>query len=147
VDAVVMNEVRVLSLVLAAGPEPDLPTCLIDAVDATDDVGAARDLVLDLSLLDVDQVKMPPAVAFRGVDDLPRLLQPVDEVETDVLGVRGPDEGLGLLVEEVPRLGGVRIDLDDAEALVPTVGFRIGERVAVGLPAEARRAEVDPLHL
>ena len=49
VDAVVVDEVGVLARVLAAGPEPDLPLLLVDAVDAADDVLALGDLVLDLA--------------------------------------------------------------------------------------------------
>src|SRR5262249_45104697 len=46
VDAVVVDEVRVLVGVLAAGPEPDLPLILVDAVHAADDVVPFGDLVL-----------------------------------------------------------------------------------------------------
>ena len=70
VDAVVVDEIRVLPGILAAGAEPDLPLLLVDAVDAAHDVFALRDLVLDLALLRVDQVEVPPAVALGGVDDL-----------------------------------------------------------------------------
>ena len=37
VDAVVVDEVRVLVRIRAAGAEPDLPLLLVDAVDAADD--------------------------------------------------------------------------------------------------------------
>ena len=49
VDAVVVDEVRILVRVLAAGAEPDLPLLLVDPVDAADDVFALGDLVLDLA--------------------------------------------------------------------------------------------------
>ena len=78
IDAVVMDEVRILVGVLAAGAEPDLPLLLVDAVDAADDVRALGDLVLDLAGLGVDQVEVPPAVALGDVDDLVGPVEPGD---------------------------------------------------------------------
>ena len=43
VDAVVVDEIRVLVRLLAAGAEPDLALLLVDAVDAADDVLARGD--------------------------------------------------------------------------------------------------------
>ncbi len=57
VDAVVVDEVRILVGILAAGVEPDLPLLLVDAVDAADDVLAVGDLVLDAALFGVDQYR------------------------------------------------------------------------------------------
>ena len=44
------------------------------------------------------------------------IFEPIDVIDVHVLGVGGPDEGLGLLVDEIAGLAGVRIDRDDAEA-------------------------------
>ena len=70
IDAVVMNEIGILARHFAAGAEPDLPVVGIDAVDPAHDIFALGDLVLDRTGAGVDQVKVPPAVALRNVEDL-----------------------------------------------------------------------------
>ncbi len=40
---------------------------------------------------------------------------------------------------------GLRVDLDEAEPLMPAVHLRVSEVSAVGPPADPRRAEVDPI--
>ena len=79
VDAVVMDEVRVLVRVLAAGAEPDLAasSSSIRSMPRTT-YSPLGDRVLDLAGLRVDQVEVPPAVALGDVDDLVGLVEPVD---------------------------------------------------------------------
>ena len=138
-----MDEVRVLPGILASGAEPDLPLLLVDEVNAADDVVSARDLVLDLPLLRIDEVEVPPAVALGGVEDLAGLVEPVHGLQVHVLGVCGPDERAGLLVDQVPGLAGVRVDLDHAEPLVAPVDLLVGEMAAVLVPVQSRLVVVD----
>src|SRR5262249_25098831 len=98
VDAVVVDQVRVLVRVHAAGAKPDLPLLLVNAVDAADDPFAFGDLVLDDAGFGIDQVKLTPTVALGGVDDFLGFLQPVHGLQVHVFRVGGPDERLGLLV-------------------------------------------------
>src|SRR5436305_1703945 len=97
-----MDEVGILTGILAPGAEPDLPLLLVDQVDSPDDVLPPCHLVLDLALLRIDQVEMPPAAALRGVEDLAGPVEPVDRPQAHILGVGGPDERAGLLIDEVP---------------------------------------------
>jgi hypothetical protein len=147
VDAVVVDEVRVLAGVLAARPEPDLALRLVDAIDPADDPVALGDRVLHPALLGVDQVEVPPAVLLGDVNDLVGLLEPGDEVDAEVLRVRGPDERVALLVDQVAARAGVGVHLDDAEPLVAAVDLGVRERVAVAAPADAGGAEVDLIDL
>jgi len=57
VDAVKVNQIRVLVRVHATGVEPNLSLLLVDAVNATHDVIAFRDLVFDFAFLHIDQVR------------------------------------------------------------------------------------------
>src|SRR5205823_11813061 len=54
VDAVIMDQVRILIRILAAGTEPDLPACFVDAVDTAHDILAPGNLVLDLAERGID---------------------------------------------------------------------------------------------
>ena len=64
--------------------------------------------------------------------------------QVQVLRVGGPDEGFGLLVDEIARLAGVGIDLDDAEPLMAAIDLLIGEVLLVLHPSQTRRS---PLQL
>jgi len=142
-----VDEVGILAGVLAAGAEPDLPFVLVDTVDGTDHEFAPGNLVLDLSLWDVNEVEMTPAVALRRVDKFVGLLQPGQAGHRPVhaLRVGRPDERLRLFVDEVADTGGVGIDLDQAVALVTTVVLLVGKGMAVLPPAQARTAQVGTL--
>ena len=65
VDAVVVNEVRVLLRVHAARAEVDLAVGDIDAVHAAHHPLALRDLVLHAARLAIVQVEVVPAIALR----------------------------------------------------------------------------------
>src|SRR5262249_32061685 len=147
VDAIGVDEIRVLARILAAGAEPDLPLRLVDEVDAPDDIGPLGDLVLDRARPRIDQVEMPPAVALRGVEDFARLIQPVDGVQPHRLPVSGPDERRARLVDDVAILAGMRIDADHSVALVPAVDLLIAEVAAVLAPVQPWGAEIDPIHV
>ena len=77
-DTIVVDKVGILIRILAAGVKPDLTRAFIDPIDSAYHIRSVRDRVLDRAGLGVDQVEMPPAVALGDVDDLARLLQPVD---------------------------------------------------------------------
>src|SRR5581483_3610299 len=110
----------------------------VDPVDAANHILAAGDLVLEFALPGVDQVEVAPAVALRSIDDFLRLVKPVDQVETEVLDVSGPDKGLRLLVDQAACLAVMAIDRDDAETLMAAIHLFIGEGVIVALPVELR---------
>ena len=147
VDAVVMDEVGILIRVLTAGAEPDLTLRLVDRGRCPGRRTAPGDRVLDRAGLRVDQVEVPPAVALRGVDQLGRIVEPGHGAQADGLAVRGPDEGVALLVDDVARPAGLRIDPDHPVSLVPAVDLLVGEMPAVLVPAKPRLVEVDPVDL
>src|ERR1041385_4711103 len=64
VHAIEMDEVRILVGISPAGTEPNLAIFFVDAIDGADDKLAFGDLVRDFSSGDVNEVKMPPAIAF-----------------------------------------------------------------------------------
>jgi hypothetical protein len=152
IDAVVMDEIRVLPFVLAARPEPDLAVILVDPVDPADDPVAFGDRILDAALRAIDQVQVPPAVHLGDVDDLVRLGQVVDRRilrrwREDVLDVSGPDEGFGLLVDDRAVVAGDRVDFDQSEPLMSAVDLLVSEVPAVFLPPQPRRRVAVPLEV
>ena len=56
VDAVVVDQVRVLVRVSAARAKPYLPLFFVDSVDSPDNVSAFGDLALELAALGIDEV-------------------------------------------------------------------------------------------
>ena len=70
VDAVVVDEVRVLAGVHPAPAEPDLPLLIVDARDAADHPLAPGDLVLHRARHAVEEIEVVPAVPLRHPDDL-----------------------------------------------------------------------------
>ena len=70
IDAVEMEEVRILVRGSCRWRGTRSAACLVDAIDAADHPLALGDLVLDLPPFGVDQVQMPPAVALGGPEDL-----------------------------------------------------------------------------
>ena len=101
IHAAIMNQIRVLIRINAARAKPHHPVRLVDAVDAAHDPFAAGDGILQFARVRIDQIQVPPAVAFGGVDDFIGLLQPVHQGKVQVLGVGGPDECAGSFVDEV----------------------------------------------
>ncbi len=69
VDAVVVDEVRVLARIHAARAEPDLALLLVDAHDVPDHPVALGDLVLHRAGRAIVQIEVVPAVALRHPDD------------------------------------------------------------------------------
>src|SRR5262245_40879247 len=136
IDAVVMDQVGVLVRVLAAGLEPDLPFVLVDTLDATNDVLARSDQVLDLALPGIDQVQVPPAIALGGIEDLLAIPQPAHRWQVHAVRVSRPDKCLGLLVDDIADLAGLCINLDQSETLMAAVRLLVGECVAVAVPAQ-----------
>src|SRR5262249_32260833 len=147
VDAIGVDEIRVLAGILAAGAEPDLPLRLVDEVDASNDIGPLGDLVLDRTGLRIEQVEMPPAVALRGVEDLTRFIEPVDGTQPHGLPMGGPDERRTRLVDEIANLAGVGVDADHAVAPMPAVDLLIAEVAPVLVPVQSWDVVVDPIHL
>ena len=86
---------------------------------------------------------MAPSVLFREVDDFLGLGHPVHEWYAKVLGVFGPNEGLGDLVDDVAVLAAQNVELDHAQSLVSTIDLQVMKLPAVGRPAEAGPPEVD----
>src|ERR1035437_6636630 len=67
-----MCEVRILPLLASQRREPDGAALLVDSHDLTDGALAGRDLVLELSSLQVVEVEVAPVVALRVPDDFVR---------------------------------------------------------------------------
>src|SRR5689334_18413728 len=107
-----MNEVRVLFGIAAAGAKQNLALNFIDAIDTANDELAPVDLVFDLASGDIDEVQMPPAVAFGGVDDFIGVHQPIHICEAQGLIVSGPDEGGALFINNVADGASARIDFN-----------------------------------
>ena len=81
---------------------------------------------------------MPPAIALGRVDHFVGLLQPGDRTQLQILGVGGPDEGLGLLINQVADLAGVGIHLHHPETLMPAVLLFVSEAKTVLTPMQLR---------
>src|SRR5262245_6210978 len=124
-----MNEIRILIRIAARSAEPNLAFFLVDPLHATDDELALGDLVADCPLLSIDQVQLPPAVLLRRVDDLIGLLQPSKGRNADVLGVSGPNERVGLFVDQIAAGARAGIDLDQSQSLMAPIDLLIRERV------------------
>src|SRR5262249_10964696 len=139
-----MNQVRILTVVPAAGAEPDLTIFFVNLIDAADDPLAFGDLVLQLAFLAVVKIQVPPAVHFGDVNQFITVVEVMNEV-AGPLCVRGPDERLALLVDQVARLAGVAVEFNKTQSLVAAIDLAIREMPAVLLPANFRIAEIDAL--
>src|ERR1041385_2565900 len=139
-----MDQVWVLVRILATGPKPDLPVRLVNPVNASDHPRPFGDLVFNVALLRVDQVEMPPAITFRHVDYFVSFLQPINKREAQTLGMNSPKERFCFLVNKIAELASVRINFDQTEALMPTIGLLIGEIPAIAFPTQPR---LEPLVL
>ena len=146
IDPVVMNQVGILPRILPGSAKPDLPLLFVDLIDIAKDVLALGDLPL-LSRIGIDQVEVPPAILLGDIDNLPALLQPGHQRGAVVLRMLGPDKGLRLLIDDVTRLPGEDIDLDQAEALVSSVDLPIGEGAPIERPAHIRPAKINNVDL
>jgi len=132
----------------AAAGDRDIANILgiAQATDAADDVFSPGDLILDGAGAGINQVQVPPTVAFRDVDQLARVVGPCDRRQADVLAVGGPDEGRTLLVDEIAGLAGVRIDPDQPVALVSAADLLVAEVAPVLVPMQSRGGVVEPIH-
>src|SRR5262249_13453802 len=119
-------------------PEPHLSIGLVDAVNAAHDPGARGNGVVQFPGDSIYEVEVPPAIAFGGVNDFLALLQPMNRAQIQVLRVRRPNEGFAPLINKVARGTGARLDLDHAQALVPSIGLLISETAAVLGPTQTR---------
>ena len=136
VDAVVVDEVRVLAGVHPAPAEPDLPLLIVDARDAADHPLTPGDLVLHRARHAVEEIEVVPAVPLRHPDDLAAVSRVVPE-----LLARIGEEGLRLFRDDGPRGAGGGIRLDDPEHLVAALVVFEGERGTVLAPLEPREIE------
>ena len=137
-NAVVMHEIRVLIAALPARAKPDLPVFFIDPIDPAHDEFAFGDLVFDRPVLEVDQVKVPPSVAFGGVDDFISFFEPVDVTQAKPFGVCRPDKGNAFFIDDIADAAGVRIDLDETITLVTSIDLNISEMASVPHPMQVR---------
>ena len=69
VNAIVVNEIRILARRHAARAEPDLPLFLVNRDDAADDPIALGNLPLHCASRTVVQIQVVPPVALRHPDD------------------------------------------------------------------------------
>src|SRR5262245_4718250 len=145
VHAVVVNEIRVLIGIAAAGAKPNLAIVFVDALDAADDIVALGDLVFDRSILGVDQIDMPPAIALGNIKDLVGLLEPRNWGDADVFGVSSPDERVSFFVDQIAAATAIGIDLDQPQALMTAIDLLIGEAVTVVVPANVGSAKINPI--
>src|SRR5262249_35830137 len=59
------------------------------------------------------------------------------------VGVRGPDEGLTLFIDDAARLARLYIDVDEAKSLMAAVDFFIREVLAIFVPTQSGKTEVE----
>ena len=131
VDAIVVDEVRILIRVHATGREPDLPVLLVHTLDLPDHPASPGDLVLHPARGPVVEVEVPPAISLRHPDDL----FPVTDVVTELpAGVVDERIVLRSLLDESSGFTRVGVHLDDAVHLVPTLVVLEGEGPAVVPP-------------
>src|SRR3954454_8099649 len=133
IDAIPVRQVRVLAGVHPARGERDLALFLVHLLDVADHPRALRDLGFHAPGRAVVQVKMVPAVALGGPDDL----LPVGNVDPALL-LAVVDEGGALFGDQRARLAGLGGDLDHTEDLVPALVVLEREAAAV-LPPERPR--------
>ena len=135
VDAVVVDEVRILSGIHAARAEPDLALVFVDAEHVAHDPFALGDLLLDRAGDAVIEIQVVPAVAFRHPDDF----LAVGDVEAVTLA-RVRKERFRLLADDRSRLAGQAVDRNDAIDLMTalvvferhgTAVFAPGQRLVV----------------
>src|SRR5438105_4083448 len=81
IDAIVVNEIRVLIGIAAAGTEPDLALVFINPVDLANDVLSLRNLIFDGALFGVHKIEVPPTIPFGDIDQLVGLLEPGKRAE------------------------------------------------------------------
>src|SRR5262249_3824908 len=134
VDAVVVQEIRILAVIHAARAEPDLTPRLVDVQHRAHGPLAGGDAVLHGAGCAVDEVHVLPAVALRHPDPV----LAVGDVVTVLLAgvalaaVRGPvvEEGLRLFGDDRPRLARARVDFDHAVDLVAALVVLERDRAA-----------------
>ncbi len=95
--------------------------------------------MFDFALLEVDEIKVPPAVAFRHVKQFVGLFEPVDQVQPQVFSVRGPNKRFTVLVNDIADITSEGINFDDAKALMATVNLEISEVAPVAVPVNPGR--------
>jgi len=133
IHAAVVDVVRVLPGADAAGAKPDLPALAVHAIDAANHPLAPGDLTLHAAGRGVVEIEVVPAVALRHPDDLPGLVQIVDELLAGVV-----DERPALLVAD-----GNELARGDVEQLRPgqrdavarleiVVGVQLGLKLVLG---------------
>jgi len=64
IHAAELDEVRVLIGIFSAGTKPDLTFFFVDAIDSANDELAFGDLLFDFAAGNIDEVEVPPSVAF-----------------------------------------------------------------------------------
>ena len=134
VDAVVVDEVRILLLVHPRGAEIDLARLLVHLRHAAHHPLALRDLVLHRAIRPVIEIEVVPAVALRHPDHL----LAVAHVEP-VLLARVAEEGGRLLGDDGPGPARGGLGLDDAVDLVPPLVVFERDGRAVLAPGRRRR--------
>src|ERR1051326_4545603 len=82
---------------------------------------------------------MTPTIALGGKNHFVSLLQPIDIIDIEVLGVGGPKKRFSFLVDNVARGSVFGIDLDDAKSLMTAVDLFISEVPVVTAPTQTRR--------
>ena len=130
VDAAIVDVIRVLIGVNAAGAEPDLAVLLVHAVHAAHHPFAPRDLVLHLPGLRIVEVEVVPAVALRHPEDLVGRVEVAVELLAAVV-----DERLALLVDDGAGAAGLGIHRDDAQDLVAALVVEEREPARIRRPA------------
>src|SRR6185437_8908682 len=142
VDAIVVQEIRILASVHAASGEINLTLGLVDVLDVAHDPVALGDLTLHAAGGAVVEIEMVPAVALRHPDHFAAVGDVVAELLPGVADVvaRRPvvEEGLRVLRDDDARRAGRAVDLDHAVLLVAALIVLEGEGMAILAPGEPR---------
>ena len=113
IDPGVVDMIRILIRHDTAGAEEHLPTLRVHMLNAADHPISTGDLILHRALTGIVKVEVIPAVAFRHPDQLPSIVQAMQETFAGVI-----DEGGTLFVHDSPRFTRVRFHGNHAQHLV-----------------------------
>lgn len=134
IHAVQLPVVRVLSRIHAAGGEPDAPLRVVHAQHIAHDPRPVRELPLEPAAAAIDQVQVPPAVAFGNPQQ--RVAAPIHVMPEAAVGV---DEGARIFADRHVRATALRIHRDHPHALKAALHVVEAHAAAIAAPLQRRQ--------
>ena len=132
IDATVMNIIRVLMRIQAAGFKPDMAFFFIHLTDSTHHPLSLRELPLELPCLGIQEIEVVPAISLRHPENFPSFLHEIVRVFVGVI-----NEGRTLLVDQ----GGHRAighgNGHHTQDLMPPLIVEEGESLTGAVPSHA----------